>query len=75
MQVYLTFDKNEIPYHSLLKPGTCLFKSVYILWFPPLNPDSWIVLVVHISRVEALTIGAVLGFSFIVWLGLMSVAA
>jgi hypothetical protein len=25
--------------------------------------------------VEALTIGAVLGFSFIVWLGLMTVAA
>ena len=40
-----------------------------------LNPDSRIVLVVHISRVEALTIGAVLGFSFVIGLGLMSVAA
>jgi hypothetical protein len=41
-----------------------------IFGLPPLKSfDTWP------CGVEALTIGAVLGFSFIVWLGLMTVAA
>ena len=41
------------------------------------NCECWLHLavVMGLGRVEALTIGAVLGFSFVTWLGLMSVAA